>query len=184
MLCRKQDAAPRIDGETPHPAGDAAGESELARRIEKKKHAFADAVALAARPQANPLRDGQILTRSGAANRVLNVECDGNRLDRLAAGCRTTRNRSDGARKIIPAARAIRGKPIVLVARRAVLWASGAGGVKSRRLTRCAAAEGLRIRGQDYRDQTGRAEKPAPKSEPKPRADTCNFSHTWGDLRT
>src|ERR1017187_1082068 len=99
MLCRKQDAAPRVNRETPHASGDAARKPELARRIQKENRAFTGAVALAARPQANPLRDGQILARRGSADRVLNVEGNGNRFDRLARGRRMTCNRNDSAGK-------------------------------------------------------------------------------------
>src|SRR5437660_3519938 len=97
MARRKQDAAPWVDGETPHPAGDATGESQLAQGIQKKKHAFTDAIALPARPQANPLRDGQILAGSGATNRVLDVKSDGDRFHRLPLGRGTARNGSDRA---------------------------------------------------------------------------------------
>src|SRR5260221_100398 len=97
MARRKQDAAPWIDGETPHPAGDATGESQLAWGIENKKHAFTEAVALAVRPQANPLRDSQILAGSGSTNRVLDAKGDGDRFDGLAVSGETPRNGSDRA---------------------------------------------------------------------------------------
>src|SRR5579863_4739408 len=91
--------ASRVDRETPQSAADTTGESELARRIEKKKHAFTHAVALPARPKANPLRDGQILARSGSANRIFNMEGDGHRFHTLAVGCRTTRDRAHRPRE-------------------------------------------------------------------------------------
>src|ERR1700722_9360389 len=92
MLCRKQDAAPDIDCEAAHLPAHAAGEAELTRGIEKKKHAFANAVTLAARPQANPLRNGQVPARSGSANRILDVESDNDGLQRLAMGRGTPRD--------------------------------------------------------------------------------------------
>src|SRR5271169_6636567 len=99
MFCRKQDAVLRIDRESPHSPGHTTGQSELARGVEKKKHLFADTVTLGARPQANPLRDGQILTGTGAADGALNVERDGNRLHRLAVACGTARDGGDGTGK-------------------------------------------------------------------------------------
>src|SRR5260370_32580462 len=99
MLCRKQDAAPRVNREAPHACGDAAREPEFARWVEKKKPPLAHAVALATRPQANPLRYGQILARCGSANRILNVEGNGNRFDRLSLGRSVTLNRNDSAGK-------------------------------------------------------------------------------------
>src|SRR6266700_2839587 len=99
MVCRKQDAAPRIDVETPHPAGHATGKSQLAWGIKEKKHAFADAVTLAARPQANPLRDGQILSRDRSANRVVNVEGDGDGFHRLTRRGGTPLDSRDGPGK-------------------------------------------------------------------------------------
>src|SRR6266700_5365745 len=99
MVCRKQDAAPRIDVETPHPAGHATGKSQLAWGIKEKEHAFADAVALAARPQANPLRDGQVFSRNGPANCVVDMKGDGHGFDDLRAGGRTAPNGGDRAGK-------------------------------------------------------------------------------------
>ena len=86
MLCREQDAAPGIDGQTPHPPGDAAGQAEFASGIQEKQNAFPHAVALAARPQANPLRNRQILAGSGATNGVFDMKGNGDSLYGLAAG--------------------------------------------------------------------------------------------------
>jgi hypothetical protein len=47
---------------------------------------FADAIALSTRPQADPLRDGQILTGSGAAYCIFDVESDCYRLHLATAG--------------------------------------------------------------------------------------------------
>ena len=85
MLRGEQDASPGIDGEAAHRSGDATGQSQFAGRIEKEEHALADAIALAARPQANPLRDGQVLAGHCAADRSFHMERDGDGLDRLAA---------------------------------------------------------------------------------------------------
>ena len=106
MLCRKQDATLRIDLETPHTCGDTAGESRLAWGIEEQEHAFADSVALGAGPKANPLRDGQILSWSSSANRILDVECVA--LVRLPGrGRHGTSDRANGVLELA----AMRGRP-------------------------------------------------------------------------
>ena len=98
--CAESKTRPRGSiGKRPIAPGNAAGKAQLARGIKKKKHALADPVALAARPQANPLRDGQIFAGSGAANRVLNVEGNGDGFDRLAACGGAARDRGHGSRK-------------------------------------------------------------------------------------
>src|ERR1700686_1216327 len=99
MGWRKQDKARCVDGEPSHLPGDATGQPELAGGIEKEKHAIADAIPLAARPQADPLRDREILARSGAANRVVAAERDGNRLCCLPVVRGTPRDRHYSPRK-------------------------------------------------------------------------------------
>src|ERR1700687_108745 len=110
MGWRKQDKAPCVDGETSHLPGDATGQSQLAGGIEKEKHAFADAISLAARPQANPLRDCEILARSGAANRVVDVERDGYSFNCLPVVRGTPRDSHYGARKDCAGSASNRGK--------------------------------------------------------------------------
>lgn len=67
---------------------------------------LADAIPLAPRPQAYPLRDGQVFAGERSANRILDVEGDGDRFYGLAVGRGTPRDRNYRARKMVPAARA------------------------------------------------------------------------------
>src|SRR5579862_5217738 len=99
MLCRKHHTPPGIYVETPHASGDATGEAQFARWIKEEKHAFADAVALAARPQANPLRNGQVFAGDGATKRILDVEGDGDCLHCLGASGWMIRDRPYSAQE-------------------------------------------------------------------------------------
>ncbi len=88
MVDGKQDTAPRIYLESSHRSGDRTGQAKLAGRIQKQKNAFADSIALATRPQANPLRDGDIFSRSRAANRSIDMKLNFHGLHCRAAGRR------------------------------------------------------------------------------------------------
>src|SRR5579859_188444 len=95
MFAGKQDSPRRIHCEPPHRRGHTAGQPQLARRIKKQQHPLADAVPLPARPQPNPLRDGQLLAGRRAANRLLDMKRDRDRLDCLPARRRTPRHARD-----------------------------------------------------------------------------------------
>ena len=99
MLCREQHSPPRVDRETAHLAADAAGKAELASRIQQKKHALAHSIPLAGRPEPDPLRDRDLLTSTGPADRLLDMEADGNDLDRLRAAGRVTLYAGDSSRE-------------------------------------------------------------------------------------
>ena len=56
------------------------GESKFARRVEKKKDFFPNAIALlAAVPQSDPLAQGEILSADGSPDPAIYVESNGNR---------------------------------------------------------------------------------------------------------
>jgi len=99
MLCRKHDATPRVDREAAHPSANATGKPQLAWGIEKQQHTLPQAVALAARPQADPLGDGQVLTGDSSTDGLFYMEGDGYGFDRLAGVRRTSRDRGDGPGK-------------------------------------------------------------------------------------
>src|SRR5579872_2390447 len=85
MVRREQDASPRIDGETANLPANATGQAQLASWIKEKQHALAYPIALTRRPQANPLEDCDFLAWSSAADRLLDMEADQNRLNWLCA---------------------------------------------------------------------------------------------------
>src|SRR5579864_6175727 len=92
MLRRKPNAPPRIDGETPHRSPNTACQPQLAGWIQEEEYTFADAVALATRPKADPLGNGHITARRGAADRIFNMKSDGDGIERLTALCRMPLN--------------------------------------------------------------------------------------------
>jgi len=97
MSRSEQHVSPGVDSKSSNLATDAASKSQLASRIQEKEHALAHAIALSGGPQSDPLRDRQILAAHDAADGILDVKRNRDRLDWLSAGRHTMvdpRNRS------------------------------------------------------------------------------------------
>ena len=71
-----QDSARRIDAELPQRSPDRTRKSKFARGIQEEKYMLPHRVTLAARPQAQPLQNGQASCREGSAERPLDVKRD------------------------------------------------------------------------------------------------------------
>jgi len=97
MLCRERDPARGIDCEAAHRPGDAAGESKLARRVEKKQQTFAHAITLAGGPQRDPLVESQACALRCTPDGILDSKGDFDSLHSLAASSRTPDDAGDGS---------------------------------------------------------------------------------------
>ena len=76
MLAGKQDFTRRVEAKLAQRSPDGTGKSKFARGIEEEKHMLAHRVALAVRPQAKPLQNGQASSRTGSAEGVFDAKCD------------------------------------------------------------------------------------------------------------
>src|SRR5438552_1200465 len=99
MLFTEHHVPQAVDEEPPHGPANATCKSQLARRIQEEQNAIAHLIALAAGPQANPLKDGEIASGAGPADAALHAESDGHNPRPLIAGNDHPRNRSDGSGK-------------------------------------------------------------------------------------
>lgn len=99
MMSGKQDTSPRIHVEAPQRSGDRTGQAQLAGRIKEENNAFADAVTLAACPEADPLGDREVFARSCAPHRIVDVKRNFYGLHGRASGRRPALDAFDRARE-------------------------------------------------------------------------------------
>jgi len=102
MSRRQQHSAPNVDAEAPHLSTNATGESQLASRIQEKENSLTHAIALTRRPQADPLRDGQVFARRDSPDGILDMKCNRDSLYRLSAGGRMVIDPRNGSGKDSP----------------------------------------------------------------------------------